>query len=141
MSESFLDLLKNAFDLPDVDVRTYSPLALAFIGDSVFDTVIRSVAICRGNRSGQDLHHLTAEYVNAAAQAAMAEALLPCLAADERAIFQRGRNAKSANTAKNASDRDYRQATGFEALIGYLYLQGRQERILELVRMGIEAIL
>jgi len=138
MHESFINLIKQKFALPDVDIRLYSPLALAYIGDSVFDCINRSMIVGRGNRGGQDLHQYTAEHVSAVAQAALIERLIPKLSAQELDIYKRGKNAKSVNTAKNASVQEYRKATGFEALIGYLYLQGQEERILDLIKLGMD---
>ena len=115
----------------------YSPLTLAYIGDGIYELVIRSVVVERANRSANDLHKKTTRYVKAPAQSAMIEALLPELTEEEEAVYRRGRNAKSYTTAKNASVADYRRATGFEALMGYLYLKEDYSRIVELVRKGI----
>ena len=115
----------------------YSPLTLAYIGDGIYELVIRSIVVERANRSANDLHKKTTRYVKAPAQSAMIEALLPELTEDEEAVYRRGRNAKSYTTAKNASVADYRRATGFEALMGYLYLTGQIDRMLELIKDGI----
>lgn len=138
MQTDFLNLLKDEFHLPDVDARTYSPLALAYIGDGVFDIIIRTIIVGQGNSGSHDLHIQVSKYVNAGAQASMIEALLPDLSEEELDVYKRGRNAKTATTAKNATIQDYRKATGLEALLGYLYLQARMERIIELVKMGLK---
>ena len=138
MQEDFLNLLKEEFTLPDVDVRTYSPLALAYIGDGIFDIIIRTIIVGQGNSGSHDLHVQVSKYVNAGAQANMIETLLPELDEEEIAVYKRGRNAKTATTAKNATIQDYRKATGFEALIGYLYLQARMERIIDLLKIGLK---
>ena len=135
--EESLTYLKEQFELPDVDVKSYSPLVLAYIGDGIYELVIRSIVVERANRSANDLHKKTTRYVKAPAQSAMIEALLPELTEDEEAVYRRGRNAKSYTTAKNASVADYRRATGFEALMGYLYLTGQTDRMLELIKNGI----
>lgn len=135
---SMLEQIKQTFDCKEVDVRTYSPLALAYIGDAVYDLVIRTVVVERANRAANELHKRTTKYVKAEAQADMIEALLEELTEEELAVYKRGRNAKSYTMAKNASMADYRKATGMEALIGYLYLQNRMDRVLELVRLGID---
>ena len=135
--EESLTYLKEQFELPDVDVRSYSPLVLAYIGDGIYELVIRSIVVERANRSANDLHKKTTRYVKAPAQSAMIEALLPEMTEDEEAVYRRGRNAKSYTTAKNASVADYRRATGFEALMGYLYLTGQTDRMLELIKDGI----
>lgn len=137
MQEDFLKLIKKEFALPETDIRTYSPLALAYIGDSVCDIIIRTIIVGQGNSSSHDLHSQVAKYVSATSQAAMIESILPDLSEEELAIYKRGRNAKSATTAKNATIQDYRKATGFEALIGYLYLTSNIERILELIKAAL----
>ena len=135
-----LDRIKETFACKENDVRSYSPLTLAYVGDVVYDLIIRSVVVERGNRAVNDLHKRTTTYVKAATQARMIEALLPFLSEEEEAVYKRGRNAKSYSTAKNASVADYRKATGFEALMGYLYLSNNTERMLELIKKGIELI-
>ena len=139
-NKDFLSGIKDAFDLKEVDVRTFSPLTLAYIGDGVYDLIIRSVVVERANASANKLHQKATKYVKASAQAAMILALQEELSEDEVAVFKRGRNAKSYTVAKNASMTDYRNATGFEALVGYLYLTGQNERILELVKKGTQLI-
>ncbi|MBR5801075.1 MAG: ribonuclease III [Lachnospiraceae bacterium] len=137
-SLSLLERIKQEFALKEVDIRTYSPLTLAYIGDGIYDLIVRTVVVERGNESANRLHRKTIGYVNAKTQAQMMEALLPDLTEEEVTVFKRGRNAKSYTSAKNASIADYRKATGFEALLGYLYLQDKEERILELVKIGLE---
>ena len=110
------------------------------IGDAAYELVIRTMVVEKGNRQASQLHRLTTSYVKAQAQAAMIEALEPELTEEELAIYKRGRNAKSYTSAKNASILDYRKATGLEALIGYLYLSGREERVLFLIKEGISRI-
>lgn len=139
-SLSLLEKIKQEFALKEVDIRTYSPLTLAYIGDGIYDLIVRTVVVERGNESPNRLHRKTITYVNAKTQAQMIEALLPDLTEEETAVFKRGRNAKSYTSAKNASIADYRKATGFEALLGYLYLQDKEERILELVKIGLEKL-
>ncbi len=137
-SLSLLSRIKEEFSCEPVDVRTYSPLTLAFIGDCVFDLIIRTVVVERGNRAANGLHKSKSAIVKAQTQAEMREALLPELTAEENSVYRRGRNAKSYTTAKNASIGDYRKATGFEALIGYLYLQDDMDRVIYLVKKGLQ---
>lgn len=139
-SISLLRQIKTAFACKDVDVRTYSPLTLAYIGDGIYDLIIRTVVVERANRSANELHKRTTKYVKAQAQAAMISVLEEHLTEEEAVIYKRGRNAKSYTTAKNASVGDYRKATGFEALMGYLYLEDKMERALELVKTAIEKL-
>ena len=119
------------------DIRSYSALSLAYIGDVVYDLIIRTIVVGKGNRPVNDLHRITVKYVSATAQAKMAQALSEILTEEEKAIFQRGKNSKPHTTAKNASVSDYLKATGFEAVIGYLYLTDNMGRALELVKKGI----
>lgn len=137
-SISLLAQIKEQFACEPSDVRTYSPLTLAFIGDCVYDLIIRTVIVERANRAPSSLHKTKSAIVKAQSQAQMIEALLPELTPEEQSAYRRGRNAKSYTTAKNASIGDYRKATGFEALIGYLYLQDKMERILWIVKRGLE---
>ena len=135
--DSLLAQIMRTFPGKRTDVRTYSPLALAYIGDAVYDLIIRTVVVERGNRSSQELHRITVKYVSAGAQAKMVQALADRLTEEEAAVYRRGKNAKPHTMAKNASAADYLKATGFEAVIGYLYLTDRMDRILELVDAGI----
>ncbi|MBQ4536704.1 MAG: ribonuclease III [Lachnospiraceae bacterium] len=137
---NLLQEIKDTFECKEQDVRAYSPLTLAYIGDAIYDLVIRSVVVERGNRSNNDLHKKTTKYVKAEAQAKMIMALMEELTEDEQAVYKRGRNAKSYTMAKNASMSDYRKATGYEALMGYLYLTGQQSRMLQLIKKGIADI-
>ena len=132
--------IKEQFHLKDVDIRTYSPLTLAYIGDCIFDLVIRSVVVAKGNTKAAVLHRKTSSIVKAHTQAEMVRALGPYLTEEEADIFRRGRNEKSATMAKNATMSDYRKATGFEALLGWLYLKDRFVRIVELVKLGMELL-
>ena len=137
-SLSLLSQIKEQFNCEPVDVRTFSPLTLAFIGDCVFDLIIRTVVVERGNRAANGLHKTKSAIVKAQTQAEMIELLLPELTLEEEAVYRRGRNAKSYTTAKNATIGDYRKATGFEALIGYLYLQDNMDRVFYLVKKGLQ---
>lgn len=136
--KTLLEQIKQVFSCEEVDVRSYSPLALAYIGDAVYELIIRTVVVERANRSTNELHKRTTKIVNAKTQAELIEALQEYLTEEERAVYKRGRNAKSYTMAKNATMADYRKATGMEALVGYLYLQNKMDRVLELVRLGME---
>lgn len=138
MEKSLNQQIKETFAIADVDIRTYSPLTLAYIGDGIFDVVIRSIVVGRGNTPVNQLHHKTSHIVKAHSQAMMAEVLLDEMTDTEKDIYRRGRNAKSHTMAKNATVMDYRSATGFEALMGYLYLTDEMDRILELISFALE---
>lgn len=119
---------------------TLSPLTLAFVGDAYFSLVIRETLVNDANRPVRDLHKLSVKAVNAQAQAKCMKILLPILSEKETEIFKRGRNAHTSHTPKNQSGCDYHYATGFEALIGYLYLIGSTERLNSLLQIVIKEI-
>lgn len=114
---------------------TYSPLVLAYIGDAVYELYVREHLIAGGNMPVNRLHKLSKGFVSAEAQSEFMKVLEPMLSEEEEAVFKRGRNAKSYTSPKHAELIDYRRATGLEALIGYLYLSGRQERIDEIMKI------
>ncbi|BCN32421.1 Mini-ribonuclease 3 [Anaeromicropila herbilytica] len=141
MEESITNIigyLKKEFNLPDQDIKTYSPLTLAFIGDGIYDLVIRTIIVEKGNAPVNKLHKQVSNLVKAKAQMEIFHKIEGELTEEEMAVYKRGRNAKSFTTAKNASIAEYRQATGLEALMGYLYLTGGFERLVELVKFGLE---
>lgn len=135
--EASLKKFKELFELEDTDIRTYSPLTLAYIGDAIYELVIRTILVEKGNTQVNKLHQRASKLVKASAQSEIIEKLKPYLTEEEMGIFKRGRNAKSFTMAKNASMSDYRRATGFEALMGHLYLTERWDRMLELIKIGI----
>ena len=132
--------MQELFQMKEVDIKEYSPLTLAYIGDSIYDLIIRSLVVNEGNRQVQKLHKETSMRVQASAQSKMMRAIQEHLTEEEHAVFKRGRNAKSVSPAKNQSITDYRRATGFEALMGYLYLKKEWKRMLELVKIGLESM-
>ena len=133
-------IIQELLGLQEVDTTSYSPLVLAYIGDCVYDLVIKNMVISEGNRAVNKLHEQTSCYVQASAQSLMMRTMQQHLTEEEHAIYRRGRNAKSVSPAKNQSITDYRRATGFEALVGYLYLKQDYQRLLELVKIGIESM-
>lgn len=138
IDNGLISILKETFSLPDTDLKTYSPLTLAFIGDVVYDLVIRTLVVEQGNAPVNKLHKKVSSMVKASAQMELFHRIEDMLTEEELAVYKRGRNAKSFTTAKNASITEYRSATGFEALIGYLYLDDRLSRALAIVKAGIE---
>lgn len=138
IDNGLISILKATFSLPDTDLKTYSPLTLAFIGDVVYDLVIRTLVVEQGNAPVNKLHKKVSSMVKASAQMELFHRIEDMLTEEELAVYKRGRNAKSFTTAKNASITEYRSATGFEALIGYLYLDDRLSRALAIVKAGIE---
>ena len=136
----FDSYMQEVFQMKEVDVHSYSPLTLAYIGDSIYDLIIKSLVINQGNRQVNKLHKETSMYVQASTQSLMMRAMQEELTEEEHAVYKRGRNAKSVSPAKNQSITDYRRATGFEALLGYLYLKKEWNRMLDLVKIGLDSL-
>ena len=136
----FVSYMNELFQMEEVDIREYSPLTLAYIGDCVYDLVIKSLVINAGNKQVNKLHQETSRLVQASTQSRMMRTMQEHLTEEEHAVYKRGRNAKSVSPAKNQSITDYRRATGFEALLGYLYLQKDYKRLLELVKIGLDSL-
>ena len=128
-SHHLLDLIHSYFPHESADIRTISPLKLAYLGDAVYEIIIRTLIMERTGGPVKNLHKRTSELVNAGSQAK----LILC-------IYRHGRNAKTSSVAKHADIHDYRNATGLEALFGYLYLSGRLERAIELCKIGFERL-
>lgn len=140
-ANQFLDALNDVFHLKKPDIAQYSPLTLAYIGDDVYDLIIRTIIVEEGNAPVNALNHKVTSLVNATFQAKLIHAILPRLTEIEKSIYLRGRNAKPSSMAKNSKPSDYRHATGFETLMGYLYLENNMERVLELVQAGLQECL
>ncbi len=120
------------------DLRTYSPLTLAYLGDAVYELVVRTALVEKGNCPVNRLNKMASDLVKASAQSQMAARIESELTEEEAAVYRRGRNAHSPTMAKHASMGDYRRATGVEALVGYLYLKGDMARVLELMEKGLK---
>ena len=120
LTQNLTESIKNVLGLKEISPAQLSPLVLAYIGDSIFDLVIKTYI------------------VKAQSQSEMIGIIEPLLSPAEEAVYKRGRNAKSYTSAKNASISDYRRATGFEALMGYLYLEGEYERMIQLIKAGLD---
>lgn len=129
-----LSAITGEFGLEKKDPRTIPGLTLAYLGDCIYELIVRSMLVEQGIMHVSDLNKAAVSHVRAGAQAKLMQDIEPELSEDELAVYHRGRNAKSASIPKNASVAEYRAATGFEALLGYLYLQGKIDRILELVK-------
>ena len=127
----------TAFSLKEQDARQYSPLTLAYIGDAVYEVIVRTILVERGNAPVNVLHKHASKLVKAEAQADSYHRIKEMLTEEEMSVFRRGRNAKSYTSAKNATIGDYRVATGLEALFGFWYLTGQTERMLEVAKAGM----
>ena len=117
----------------DCDPRQLSPLTLAFIGDCVYDLFVREEIVCQANRPVKELNKLKVERVRCEAQAELFKRIENSLTEEEMDIFRRGRNAHTAHAHKRTQE--YHYATGFEALLGYLYLSEKTDRIKELIEI------
>ncbi|MDE6912972.1 MAG: ribonuclease III [Lachnospiraceae bacterium] len=133
-----LSEIRAAFGGGDTDIRTYSPLTFAYIGDAVFEIIVRTVIVEQGQRPANALHKHTTKIVCAGTQARLIEAVYDDLSEEEQNIYRRGKNTKTNSAAKNASLSDYRKATGFEALCGYLFLKNDMERAIEVVKKALD---
>ena len=134
--------IKDVFSVTEVNADSYSPLTLAYMGDCVYEMTIRTLLVSRGNAPVNTLNRKASNLAKAPSQSRMISALIDAeaLTEEELTVYKRGRNAKSFSTAKNATVNDYRRATGYEALIGWLYLSGRSRRALEIIKLGFEAV-
>lgn len=132
--------MRKVFQIEEGDLQQYSPLTLAFIGDCVYDLIIKSIVLGGVNRQVQKLQKETSMLVQASAQSKVMRVIQEELTPIELSVYKRGRNSKSVTPAKNQSVTDYRRATGFEALIGHLYLDKQFERIIDLVKIGLDGI-
>lgn len=139
-SISLFEQIRQEFGIEKVEAKQYSPLTLAYIGDGIYEIIIRSILVGKANAPVNVLNKKASSIVKAEAQANLIHAIEEELTEEELAVYKRGRNAKSYTSAKNASIRDYRTATGFEALMGYLYMDNQMDRALELVKLGLERI-
>lgn len=138
--DSLLTQIKKEFQLGEQELNSYSPLVLAYIGDCVYELLIRTLLVGKANCQVSKLHKKAIDYVKAETQAAMIFALMDELTEEEQDVFRRGKNAKPHTIPKNASLSDYRRATGMEAVIGYLYLKDDMARVIELVKLGLDRL-
>ncbi|MDP4092205.1 MAG: ribonuclease III domain-containing protein [Bacillota bacterium] len=139
MINDFFDQVNERFELGDSEINQLSPLVLAYIGDSVYEVFIRSYLIKReSGASVHKLHKLSVEYVKAKAQSDIIHRISEKLTPEETDVVRRGRNARSGTIPKNADIIEYKYATGFESLIGYLYLKKDFNRLMELLLMSMD---
>ncbi len=139
--ETGLDIfgkIAEKLELDKSDANIYSPLVLAYVGDAVYELFIRTKVVSEGNVQVNKMHKKSAEFVKAETQSVIIQTLMDTLSEEEQSVYRRGRNAKSYTSAKHASISDYRKATGFEALMGYLYLDGQTDRLCEIISESIK---
>ena len=137
MEKDLFNIIKQNMDLGEINITDYSPLTLAYIGDGIYEIVVRTVIVDEANRQMNKIHKAASNLVKAETQAKMIHLIMDDLTEEEVRIYKRGRNAKAVTRAKNASMSDYRTATGFEALMGWLYLTGQSERMMQLIKKCI----
>lgn len=139
-SDNFKMAILRSFDIRETDIRRYSPLALAFLGDAVYTLIIRTAVVAEGNKPAGALHTECAHLVSAPAQCRVGRAIADLLNPTEAAVYKRGRNANPPHHSRNAAAEEYYEATALETLCGYLYLQNQTDRILFLIQKGLERI-
>jgi len=137
VNSDIFEIIKQNMDLDDINITDYSPLTLAYIGDGIYEIVIRTVIVDETNRQVNKIHKAASNLVKAGTQAKMIHYIMDDLTDEELTIYKRGRNAKAVTRAKNASMSEYRTATGFEALMGWLYLTGQSERMMKLIKKSV----
>lgn len=138
MNTDLFNIIKEKMELQDINIIDYSPLTLAYIGDGIYEIVIRTIIVDQANRQVNKIHKASADLVKAQTQAQLIHLIMDKLTEEEVAIYKRGRNAKAITRAKNASMSDYRTATGFEALMGWLYLTNQSDRMMELIKEALD---
>ena len=142
MKEDLLDAIKGRFGNEGSDPGQYSPLTLAFIGDSIYGAIVKTAVVLDGKCPANTLDRKAVRYITAVSQAKGADYLIDndMLTEEELSVYRRGRNTKSSTVAKNAPVGDYRKATGLEALIGYLYLKGNMDRVMDIIEKVMSAV-
>ncbi len=138
MFDNFISGTVNDFEMNEADVRNLQPLVLAYVGDAIYEAFIRTMLVTGKKANVHVLHKSSVQYVKAKAQADIIHRIHDRLTQDEQDIVRRGRNAKSATVPKNADVSDYRYSTGFEALVGFLYLTNNIARLKEILNYCIE---
>lgn len=137
MERDLFNIIKQNMELEEINIIDYSPLTLAYIGDGIYEIIVRTMIVDEANRQVNKIHKAASNLVKAETQAKMIHFIMDDLTEEEIKIYKRGRNAKAVTRAKNASMSDYRTATGFEALMGWLYLTEQSERMMELMKKSI----
>lgn len=137
MEKTYFECVLGEFNIGEAEINQLSPLVLAYIGDTVYEVFIRTMLISKGNAPVHKLHKRSIEFVKAKAQSDIIHRMLEALTPEEQDAVRRGRNAKSGTIPKNADVTEYKYATGFEALIGYLYLTRNNNRLMEILKMAI----
>jgi ribonuclease-3 family protein len=138
MLKSFLEGNFNVNSVDKRELNQYSPLVLAYVGDAVYEVFVRTMLVSNRHIPVHGLHKMSIGFVKAKAQSDTIHRILDLLTPEEQDVVRRGRNAKSGTIPKNADVTDYKYATGFEALIGYVYLSGNTDRLMEILQLTLE---
>ena len=138
MFEDVISNMRKDFDIKPMEVMNLHPLVLAYIGDAVYEVYIRTMLVINKKTNVNMLHKMSIKYVKAKAQSDIVHRITDMLTQEEQDVVRRGRNAKSVTVPKHAEITDYRYSTGFEALIGYLYLTNNIERLMEILKLSVE---
>lgn len=138
LNNDLFNIIKEKMQLEEINITDYSPLTLAYIGDGIYEIVIRTIIVDEANRQVNKIHKAASGLVKAGTQAKMIHLIMDDLTEEEIQIFKRGRNAKAVTRAKNASMSEYRRATGFETLMGWLYLSGQSDRMMDLIMLALK---
>ena len=138
LNNDLFNIIKEKMQLEEINITDYSPLTLAYIGDGIYEIIIRTIIVDEANRQVNKIHKAASGLVKAGTQAKMIHLIMDDLTEEEIQIFKRGRNAKAVTRAKNASMSEYRRATGFEALMGWLYLSGQSDRMMDLIMLALK---
>ncbi|MCX7842818.1 MAG: Mini-ribonuclease 3 [Clostridia bacterium] len=139
MDAEFFEGLFNGFNNEN-NINLISPLVLAYVGDAVYEAYIRTRIASEGNAPVHILHKRSIKYVKAKAQSDIVHGIMGNLSFEEQEVVRRGRNAKSGTIPKNADVTEYKYATGFESLIGYLYFKKDFKRLMEILAMAVSII-
>ncbi len=137
MLNNFFEGMLNEINLSEMEIRQLSPLVLAYMGDAVYEVYIRTLLVTGVHEPVHKLHKKSTEYVKAKAQSDIIHRIMDSLTPEEQDVVRRGRNAKSGTIPKNADVTDYKYATGYESLIGFLYLSGSYDRMEEILKMSV----
>lgn len=139
MDNSFFEYIQKGRNLTQSDLNQLSPLVLAYVGDTVYEVFIRTMLACEGKSSVHALHKRSIAYVKAKSQSDIIHKIMEELTQEEQDVVRRGRNAKSGTIPKNADVTEYKYATGFESLVGYLFLKKDYDRLRQVLEMAVSA--
>lgn len=140
MNEEYFERVLTEFKIAPEEAHLYSPLVLAYVGDAVYEVFVRTLLVSESNAPVNKLHKKSISYVKAKSQSDILHRIFDSLSQDEQEIVRRGRNAKSGTIPKNADVTEYKYATGFESLIGYIYLKRDFSRLTEVLRMSVSGV-